>query len=81
MKALNTVCTQDLTDILSAARLVITEQNTTFNDMFRASFGALFCNVELPLFGDKVTAYEANKNNVASVLADIAIELDARLYA
>lgn len=81
MKALNTINTQDLNDILSAARLVLTEQNATFNEMFRAAFGALFCNVERPLFGDKITAYEDNKSKVPQVLADIAIELDARLYA
>lgn len=81
MKTLNTIHTQDLNDVLSAARLVITESNATFNDMFRASFGALFCKEERPLFGDKITAYEANKENVPQVLAEIAIELDARLYA
>lgn len=78
MKALNEVCSQDLHDILSAARLVRTEPNSTYSDMFRASFGALFCTVERPLFGEKLDAYEANKHKVVDILADIAVELDAR---
>lgn len=71
--------TQDLQDVLSAARLRFTDSwNATICDMFRASFGGLFCN-NGAMFGEKIDAYDANKGNISEVLAEIAVELEARL--
>ena len=78
MRALETIHTQDLDDILSAARLCLCDKMTSTQvHMFRASFGALFCEVGAH-FIYRYVAYEENKHKVPEVLANIAIELEAR---
>jgi hypothetical protein len=70
--------TQDISDVLSAARLCLCEKKTsTENEMFRALFGGLFVGGFKP-FGEKLDAYTANKHRVPEVLANLAVELERR---
>lgn len=70
--------TQEISDVLSAARLCLCEKKTsTENEMFRALFGGLFVGGFKP-FGDKLSAFDANKHRVPEVLADLAVELERR---
>lgn len=69
---------QDLDDVLAAARLCFSERKTDVTvNMFRASFGALFCDGGSK-FGDRLHAHEQHKHQVPEVLSAIAMELDAR---
>lgn len=75
---LTEVHAQDLDGLLAVARLRFTDAwDAIYSQMFRASFGALFCEVGAS-FGEKLDAYDANKSKVAEVLASVASELDAR---
>lgn len=70
--------TQDISDVLSAARLCLCEKVTSIQtEMFRAAFGGLFAGGS-SAFGDKLDAYNANKHQVPAVLSALAIELERR---
>jgi len=70
--------TQDISDILSAARLCLCENPSSIHrEMFRALFGGVFVGVFKP-FGEKLDAYKANQHLIPQVLAALAEELENR---
>ena len=79
MNRIATAHTQDLADVLAAARVFFFSDRKTSiqSEMFRAAFGGLFC-AGGSAFGDKLSAYDANKNRVPEVLAEVAAEIDRR---
>lgn len=79
MRDLNNIQTQELSDVLSAARVCFfcEPRTSTQVQMFKASFGALFCEPGAH-FVHRYAAYDENKSKTPEVLASIAIELEAR---
>lgn len=79
MKNIQTMFTQDISDVLSAARLCLCEKTTSIQaEMFRGLFGGLFLEGFRPSFGDRLNAYNDNKHRIAEVLANLAEELERR---
>lgn len=79
MRDLHTIHTQELSDVISAARICFfcDPRTSTQTQMFKASFGALFCELGAH-FVHRYAAYDENKSKVPEVLANIALELEAR---
>ena len=70
--------TQDISDVLSAARLCLCENPSSIHlEMFRALFGGVIIGVFKP-FGEKLDAYKANQHRIPQVLAALAEELEDR---
>ena len=70
--------TQDIDDVLSAARLCLCDNVTnTQTEMFRSLFGGVIVGGSKQ-FGERLDAYTANKHRVPEVLAALAIELNRR---
>ena len=70
--------TQDINDVLSAARLCLCDRVTSIQtEMFRSLFGGVIIGV-FESFGAKLDAYKANKHRAHEVLADLAAELERR---
>jgi hypothetical protein len=71
--------TQDISDVLCAARIFFGSEtvSATHSEMFRSSFGAAILG-ERKSFNERVAAFEANKHRVPEVLAELNAELESR---
>lgn len=74
---LSTICTQDLTDVMSSARLAASNERAIFNEMFHASFGSLFCQPGAS-FCERINAYDANSHRLGDVLTLVGDEIERR---
>ncbi|WP_219096283.1 hypothetical protein [Pseudomonas sp. UMAB-40] len=73
---LQTMHTQDISDVLTAARILFGSETVTdtHSEMFQSSFGGVVLGVRKS-FNERVAAYEANKHRVPEVLAELDAEL------
>lgn len=70
--------TQDISDVLSAARLCLCDKVTSIQtEMFRSLFGGVIVGVHKS-FHEKLDAHAANKHHIPTVLAELAVELERR---
>lgn len=72
------ICTQDLIDVMSSAKLGASNEKAIFNEMFRASFGGLFCQPGSS-FCEKINAYDANSHRLGDVLTLVGDEIEQRI--